>query len=183
MANTAVIWPVRFRQIHAFFRNRSPGQMLPPPHPGPAPGCHPVSGRIFWNAIRIRASAAAGRFHPTGGQSRNCRTTSGCAPSAFSIREAPLECDSSRAERGRDAENRLSRYRHDQALIALRFSQQGRVGQTERSGTSRQTRGHTRRSPGRRGAPGRRSLAEEHPLPGRGSAWSPIVSCSTCPGS
>jgi hypothetical protein len=31
-----------------------------------------------------------------------------------------------------------------------------------RSGASRQTRGHMRRSPGRRGAPGRRSLAKVH---------------------
>jgi transposase len=28
VANTAVRWPSRLRQIHSFFRNRSPGQML-----------------------------------------------------------------------------------------------------------------------------------------------------------
>ena len=28
VANTAVTWPGRLRQIHSFFRNRSPGQML-----------------------------------------------------------------------------------------------------------------------------------------------------------
>ena len=28
VANTAVSWPGRLRQIHAFFRNRSPGQIL-----------------------------------------------------------------------------------------------------------------------------------------------------------
>jgi len=31
------------------------------------------------------------------------------------------------------------------------------------------------------GGPGRRSLAKDHPLPGRGSAWFPMLSCSTCP--
>lgn len=25
--------------------------------------------------------------------------------------------------------------------------------------------------------------AKDHPLPGRGSAWSPMLSCSMCPGS
>ena len=28
VANTAVSWPGRLRQIHSFFRSRSPGQML-----------------------------------------------------------------------------------------------------------------------------------------------------------
>ena len=45
VANTAVTWPGRLRQIHSFFHNRSPDQMLDTPRPGPAPGCLPVTNR------------------------------------------------------------------------------------------------------------------------------------------
>ena len=45
VANTAVTRPARLRQIHSFFRNRSPDQMLDTPRPGPVPGCHRVTSR------------------------------------------------------------------------------------------------------------------------------------------
>jgi hypothetical protein len=37
VANTAVSWPGRLRQIHAFFRNRSPSQMLATAAPWTSP--------------------------------------------------------------------------------------------------------------------------------------------------
>jgi hypothetical protein len=37
VANTAVTWPGRLRQIHAFFRNRSPDQMLDAAAPWTSP--------------------------------------------------------------------------------------------------------------------------------------------------
>jgi hypothetical protein len=45
VANTAVSWPGRLRQIRSFFRARSPDQMLTTAAPGPAPGCLPVTSR------------------------------------------------------------------------------------------------------------------------------------------
>ena len=45
VANTAVTWPGRLKQIHAFFRNRSPGQMLNAAAPWTSPGCPRVTSR------------------------------------------------------------------------------------------------------------------------------------------
>ena len=41
LANTAVSWPGRLRQIHSFFRNRSPGQMLDTAAPWTSPWLPP----------------------------------------------------------------------------------------------------------------------------------------------
>src|SRR6266516_3713006 len=50
VANTAVTWPGRLRQIHSFFRNRSPGQMLDAAAPWTSPWLPPRYEQNFWNA-------------------------------------------------------------------------------------------------------------------------------------
>ncbi|MEV4250793.1 IS630 family transposase [Streptosporangium canum] len=52
IANTAVSWPGRLRQIHAFFRARSPDQMLTAAAPWTSPWLPVPAGykRNFWNA-------------------------------------------------------------------------------------------------------------------------------------
>jgi len=50
VANTAVTLPGRLRQIHAFFRNRSPGQMLDAAAPWTSPWLPPRYEQDFWNA-------------------------------------------------------------------------------------------------------------------------------------
>ncbi|HEV2375731.1 MAG TPA: IS630 family transposase [Streptosporangiaceae bacterium] len=50
VANTAVTWPGRLRQIHSFFRNRSPDQMLAMAAPWTSPWLPPGYERNFWNA-------------------------------------------------------------------------------------------------------------------------------------
>jgi transposase len=50
VANTAVTWPGRLRQIHSFFRNRSPGQMLAAAAPWTSPWLPPGYEQNFWNA-------------------------------------------------------------------------------------------------------------------------------------
>jgi transposase len=50
VANTAVTWPGRLRQIHAFFRNRSPSQMLAMAAPWTSPWLPPGYEQNFWNA-------------------------------------------------------------------------------------------------------------------------------------
>jgi transposase len=49
-ANTAVAWPSRLRQIHSYFRNRSPGQMLDTAAPWTSPWLPPGYEQNFWNA-------------------------------------------------------------------------------------------------------------------------------------
>ena len=49
VANTAVTWPGRLRQIHSFFRNRSPGQMLATAAPWTSPWLPPGYEENFWN--------------------------------------------------------------------------------------------------------------------------------------
>jgi hypothetical protein len=49
VANTAVSWPGRLRQIHAFFRNRSPDQMLATAAPWTSPWLPPRYEQDFWN--------------------------------------------------------------------------------------------------------------------------------------
>ena len=46
VANTAVSWPGRLRQIHSFFRARSPDQMLDTAAPWTSPWCLRVTSRI-----------------------------------------------------------------------------------------------------------------------------------------
>jgi transposase len=50
LANTAVTWPGRLRQIHSFFRARSPDQMLATAAPWTSPWLPPGYERNFWNA-------------------------------------------------------------------------------------------------------------------------------------
>jgi transposase len=50
VANTAVTWPGRLRQIHCYFRNRSPGQMLGTAAPWTSPWLPPGYEQNFWNA-------------------------------------------------------------------------------------------------------------------------------------
>jgi transposase len=49
VANTAVTWPGRLRQIHSF-RNRSPGEMLATAAPWTSPWLPPGYEQNFWNA-------------------------------------------------------------------------------------------------------------------------------------
>ncbi len=49
VANTAVSWPGRPRQIHSFFRNRSPDQMLATAAPWTSPWLPPGYEQNFWN--------------------------------------------------------------------------------------------------------------------------------------
>jgi transposase len=50
VANTAVTWPGRLRQIHSYFRNRSPSQMLDAAAPWTSPWLPPRYEQNFWNA-------------------------------------------------------------------------------------------------------------------------------------
>ncbi|ACZ90096.1 IS630 family transposase [Streptosporangium roseum] len=50
IANTAVTWPGRLRQIHAFFRARSPDQLLTTAAPWTSPWLPAGYKRNFWNA-------------------------------------------------------------------------------------------------------------------------------------
>ena len=71
VANTAVTWPGRLRQIHSFFRNRSPDQMLTTAAPWTSPynglplyllkGAEPLAttgdgqGGV-WHVVKLSAS-------------------------------------------------------------------------------------------------------------------------------
>jgi hypothetical protein len=59
VANTAVSWPGRLRQIHSFFCNRSPGQMLATAAPWTSPWLPPGYEQNFWNAAQEQLSGAA----------------------------------------------------------------------------------------------------------------------------
>src|SRR5215472_5859654 len=50
VANTAVSWPGRLRQIHSFFRTRSPDEMLTTAAPWTSPWLPPGYEQNFWNA-------------------------------------------------------------------------------------------------------------------------------------
>ena len=50
VANTAVTWPGRLRQIRSLFRNRSPDQMLATAAPWTSPWLPPGYEQNFWNA-------------------------------------------------------------------------------------------------------------------------------------
>jgi transposase len=50
VANTAVSWPGRLRQIHSFFRNRSPDEMLDTAAPWTSPWLPPGYEQNYWNA-------------------------------------------------------------------------------------------------------------------------------------
>jgi transposase len=49
VANTAVTWPGRLRQIHSFFRARSPDEMLDTAAPWTSPWLPPGYEQNFWN--------------------------------------------------------------------------------------------------------------------------------------
>ena len=50
VANTAVSWPGRLRQIHSFFRARSPDEMLATAAPWTSPWLPPGYEQNYWNA-------------------------------------------------------------------------------------------------------------------------------------
>jgi hypothetical protein len=50
VASTAVTWPGRLRQIHSFFRARSPDEMLDTAAPWTSPWLPPGYEQNFWNA-------------------------------------------------------------------------------------------------------------------------------------
>ena len=50
VANTAVSWPGRLQQIHAFFRARSPDEMLGTAAPWTSPWLPRGNEQNFWNA-------------------------------------------------------------------------------------------------------------------------------------
>ena len=50
VANTAVSWPGRLRQVHSFFRARSPDQLLDTAAPWTSPWLPPRYEQNFWNA-------------------------------------------------------------------------------------------------------------------------------------
>jgi hypothetical protein len=50
LANSAVTWPGRLRQVHAFFRARSPDQLLATAAPWTSPWLPPGYEENFWNA-------------------------------------------------------------------------------------------------------------------------------------
>jgi transposase len=50
VANTAVSWPARLRQIRSFFRTRSPDEMLATAAPWTSPWLPPGYEQNFWNA-------------------------------------------------------------------------------------------------------------------------------------
>ncbi len=50
IANTAVGWPGRLKQIHAFFRARSPSQLLTAAAPWTSPWLPAGYKQNFWNA-------------------------------------------------------------------------------------------------------------------------------------
>ncbi len=62
VANTAVTWPGRLRQIHSFFRNRSPDQMLATAAPWTSPWLPPGYEQNFWNAALALDRADGGRI-------------------------------------------------------------------------------------------------------------------------
>ena len=57
VANTAVSWPGRLQQIHAFFRSRSPDKMLATAAPWTSPWLPPVTSRTFGMLLSSLLSA------------------------------------------------------------------------------------------------------------------------------
>ena len=60
VANTAVSWPGRLRQIHAFFRSRSPDPMPATAVPWTSPWLPPGYEQNFWNAAEPSMLPAPG---------------------------------------------------------------------------------------------------------------------------
>jgi hypothetical protein len=80
VANTAVSWPGRPRQIHAFCRSRSPDKMLATAAPWTSPCCSPVTSRTFgmllgdpW--LRVPKTYAARRYSRITPPARSRRRT------------------------------------------------------------------------------------------------------------
>jgi hypothetical protein len=60
VANTAATWPGRLRQIHAYFRSRSPDQMLATAAPWTSPWLPPGYEQNFWKPLSHATSTARG---------------------------------------------------------------------------------------------------------------------------
>lgn len=56
-AFSAVTWPGRLRQVRAFFRARSPDQLLAAAAPWTSPWLPPGYEQNFWNAAKLRRVA------------------------------------------------------------------------------------------------------------------------------
>ena len=65
VANTAVTWPRRLRQIHSFFRNRSPDQMLATTAPWTSPWLPPGYEQNFGMLLSRTAPAATRQAAPS----------------------------------------------------------------------------------------------------------------------
>jgi hypothetical protein len=62
VANTAVSWAGRLRQIHSFFRARSPDEMLVTAAPWTSPWLPPGYEQNFWNAALVLNAPVPGHF-------------------------------------------------------------------------------------------------------------------------
>ncbi len=60
VANTAMGWPGRLRQIHSFFATAHRARCWPPLRPGPAPGYRRVTSRTSGMRLSLRDSALTG---------------------------------------------------------------------------------------------------------------------------
>jgi hypothetical protein len=72
VANTAVTWPGRLRQVHAFFRARSPDQLLAAAAPWTSPWLPPATSGTFGMPLSHRFPGGASRR-------REIRHVSGCS--------------------------------------------------------------------------------------------------------
>jgi hypothetical protein len=66
VADTAVSWPGRLRQIRSFLRARSPDQMLDTAAPWTSPWLPPGYEQNFWNAEITNPDCSTGRSAPNG---------------------------------------------------------------------------------------------------------------------
>ncbi len=69
VANTAVTWPARLRQIHSFFATAHRTRCWPPPRPGPVPG-----------SPRLRAELLECRLVPSAARAPSGRSTASLPP-------------------------------------------------------------------------------------------------------
>jgi hypothetical protein len=84
LANTAVSWPGRLQQIHAFFRSRSPDKMLATAAPWTSPWLPPVTSRTFGMLLRSTSRSA-------GQSARRSDATVSLSVKALAIRVPALD--------------------------------------------------------------------------------------------
>jgi transposase len=98
VANTAVTWPGRLRQIHSFFRNRSPGQMLDAAAPWTSPWLPPRYEQNFWNAALAESGISHGATIPVAWRGRWLRRLSRLVSRGWSCRASTVVLRLSRWE-------------------------------------------------------------------------------------